>query len=133
VGDVAYRLHLPEGGKLHDVFQVGLLKQFNGEPPAVVVALPPICHGWACLEPVTVTKSRFAQGKHELLVNWKGMAIADASWLDLEEFRRLCCLPTRGQADCLEGERCHMGHEVRMTPQEHREGRSGNRSDAGYE
>jgi hypothetical protein len=41
------------------------------------------------LEPVAVTKSRFAQGKHELLVNWKGMAIADVSWLDLEEFRRL--------------------------------------------
>jgi hypothetical protein len=78
VGDMAYRLHLPEGVQLHDVFHVGLLKQFNGEPPAAMVGLPPIRHGRVCLKPADVTKSRFARGRHELLVNWKGKVVADA-------------------------------------------------------
>ena len=45
VNVVAYRLKLPEGTRIHDVFHVGVLKPFRGTPPSDIPALPPLCHG----------------------------------------------------------------------------------------
>jgi hypothetical protein len=56
IGEVAYKLKLPEEGCLHDVFHVSLLKKFNGTPPTAPSPLPPIHHGRACLEPEVVLK-----------------------------------------------------------------------------
>jgi hypothetical protein len=89
VNEVAYRLELPLGAKLHNVFHVVLLKKFHGDVPTASGWLPPIRHGRACLEPATVTKSRLAHGNVELLVNWKGRANADASWMVATEFQHL--------------------------------------------
>jgi hypothetical protein len=86
---LAYRLQLPARAKLHDVFHVGMLKRYRGDPPATPVPLPPIRHGRACLEPEMVFKSRLVRERHELLVQWKGQAAADASWMALDEFRSL--------------------------------------------
>jgi hypothetical protein len=85
IGNVAYRLQLPAGSKLHDVFHVGLLKQFKGEPPA----LPTIRHGQACAEPKQVCRGRLACGRREVLVQWKGQPAMEATWVDLEKFRKL--------------------------------------------
>jgi hypothetical protein len=69
VSDVAYRLELPVGAKLHDAFHVGLLKKYYGEVPAGPGVLLVIHHGHACLELTQVSKSRLARGRHELLVH----------------------------------------------------------------
>jgi hypothetical protein len=42
INDVAVRLELPQGARLHDVFHVGVLKKFIGAPPASPPALPTI-------------------------------------------------------------------------------------------
>jgi len=86
IGDVAYRLQLPAGARIHDVFHVGLLKKFHGEPPAQTPGLPPIQHGRVLVQPDSVLKGRFARGRQELLVRWKGAPPAESSWVALEDF-----------------------------------------------
>jgi hypothetical protein len=89
VGDVAYRLQLPAGTRLHDVFHVGLLKRFRGEPPLEPLVLPPVKNGRACAQPEAVIRARLARGRQELLVQWRGQLAAEATWMDRQEFQHL--------------------------------------------
>jgi hypothetical protein len=57
VGEVAYKLKLPESARLHDMFHVGMLKKFHGTPPVGLGQLPPVKNGRACIEFEAVTKS----------------------------------------------------------------------------
>jgi hypothetical protein len=50
--------------------------------------LPPIRHGRVCLEPAQAIKCRLARGRQEILVRWNNQDAAEASWIDLEEFRK---------------------------------------------
>ena len=92
VGDMAYRLQLPLGTRLHNVFHVGLLKPFQGTPPETTPVLPPIHHGRVCLVPERVLKGRQVRGLQEVLVQWQGHQAAEASWMPLDEFR--CVYPS---------------------------------------
>ena len=109
IGSVAYRLQLPAGARLHDVFHVGLLKPFVGDPPEQIKPLPPIHHGRACIEPDKVLRGRLARGTYELLVQWKGLDASAASWVPLSEFR--CLYP----AFQLEDELLLQGGEMSCT------------------
>jgi hypothetical protein len=65
---MAYRLQLPAGTRLHDVFHVSLLKRFKGEPLVEPPVLPPIKNGRACVQPEAVIRARLVKGRQELLV-----------------------------------------------------------------
>jgi len=88
IGDVAYRLSLPPGACLHDVFHVGLLKPFHGTPPGAPPPLPPVQNGRACSQPARVLRGRLARGRYEVLVQWLDQDPASSSWVSLEDFRR---------------------------------------------
>jgi len=62
INDVAVRLELPPGARLHDVFHVGVLKKFVGTPPATPPELPAIHHGAVIPEPLRVERARLARG-----------------------------------------------------------------------
>jgi hypothetical protein len=87
-GDVAYKLELPAGAKLHSVFHVGLLKPYHGTTPTRPGVLPPTRHGRAIPQSTEVIKGRLARSVHELLVRWTGQAAADATWVELGTFKR---------------------------------------------
>lgn len=87
-GDVAYKLELLAGARLHDVFHVVLLKPFHGVPPSQPATLPELLHGRVVVQPAKAIKGRLARGRQELLVHWENVPAAEASWVDLKEFRQ---------------------------------------------
>ena len=89
IGDVAYRLDLPPGARLHNAFHVGLLKPFQGTPPAASLVLPLVQNGRVCPQPAKVLKGRLAHGSYEVLVQWLDQDATAAAWISLEDFKRL--------------------------------------------
>jgi hypothetical protein len=87
VNDVAVRLALPPGARIHDVFHVGTLRKFSGTPPASPPALPPIHNGVVTPAPDRVERARLARGVRQLLVHWRGEPPESATWEDLDSFR----------------------------------------------
>ena len=86
IGSVSYKLELPEGSRLHDVFHVSLLKKFHGEVPAEAPPLPAIKDGRVIPSPVKVLRSSVRRGVQHLLVQWAGSSEMDATWEPLADF-----------------------------------------------
>jgi hypothetical protein len=95
IGAVVYKLDLPEGARMHNVFHVSLLKKKWG--PVVdqtVITLPPVLADAALLpEPELILDRRVIQkGKYrpktKVLVQWKGALPEDASWENLWRFAK---------------------------------------------
>ncbi|XP_074377329.1 uncharacterized protein LOC141718850 [Apium graveolens] len=93
IGPVAYKLELPAGSRIHDVFHVSLLKEYKGPPPEVVTNLPPVVDGKSLPTPHTVIRSKFNRGQRELLVHWTGCSSEDATWEPFEHFQAAYPLP----------------------------------------
>lgn len=83
---MAYRLKLPEGARIHDVFHVSLLKpfvaggsvEFEGELPSDILGTRPI------LRPIKVLDRRVTlQGDiavDQVLVEWAGASQSQPTW-----------------------------------------------------
>lgn len=87
VEEVAYRLDLPQGSRIHQVFHVSLLKPCIGDAAATQVPMPPFDdEGLLTPEPVAILDTRWiSKGSkcvEQLLVQWKGMNAEDATWED---------------------------------------------------
>jgi hypothetical protein len=86
INDIVVHLELPPQARLHDVFHVGLLKKFHGDPPAAPPPLPPTHHGAATPELERTVCCRVTRGVQQVLVHWKGQSAASATWEDVESF-----------------------------------------------
>lgn len=94
VGKVAYRIELPPGSLIHDVFHVSLLRKREGPvlepiPPPVnePVQLQVAPQPEGILEERVVQKGKY-RPKTEILVKWVGQSREDATWEDKWRFFR---------------------------------------------
>jgi hypothetical protein len=84
VGSVSYRVQLSAHVKIHNVFHVGFLKKFEGTSPSTTPPLPSIVHCHVVPVPERVMRAR---PTWDLLVQWQGHTIADASCQELAQFK----------------------------------------------
>jgi len=87
IGAVAYKLELPAGARIHDVFHVGVLKPFRGTPPANTPHLPPLQDGRLLPQPKRVLRASLRRGAWHVLVQWAGMSSGEATWEPVDSFR----------------------------------------------
>ena len=87
MGDVAYRLRLLDGARIHDIFHVGVLKPFHGTPPATTPALPPLQHGRPLQSPEKVLRSQLRCGMWYIHIQWTGLPAVGATWEPVDAFR----------------------------------------------
>eukprot|EP00253_Pinus_taeda_P004343 PITA_04343 len=85
VGDVAYKLELPPGSRIHNLFHVSCLKRVLGQQITTVMELPPLAEeGHLILEPEAILETRERKLRSriiiEYLVRWKNLLDEDATW-----------------------------------------------------
>jgi hypothetical protein len=88
IGTMAYRLQLPEGARIHDVFHVGLLKPYRGAPPVATPPLPPTAEGRLLPSPAKVLRAQLRCDVWHLLVQWEGLSEEEATWEPREAFQQ---------------------------------------------
>lgn len=89
-GEVAYRLALPEGTRIHPVFHVSLLKPWVGEGEPDMGTLPPLRNNEALkLQPAMILEVRWRNKGDkkvaDILVQWEGFNAADATWEEYDQ------------------------------------------------
>lgn len=87
VGNVSYKLHLPEGADIHPVFHVSQLKKHIGHRAVPLPHVPLVTPaGYVKTYPVAVLDRRIIQRNKQpigqCLVQWESLAPDDATWED---------------------------------------------------
>ena len=88
INDVAYRLKLPKGWRIHNVFHVSLLEPFvpNTIPGRKVPPPPPVVvEGDVEYEVEEIVDSRLFRKKIQYLAKWAGYGPEENTWLKLAE------------------------------------------------
>ena len=89
IGAVAYKLKLPEGSKIHNVFHVLQLKVVLGTHQQAQFIESPALIEEEVLFPEHIVEVRYnSTGGREFLVKWMGQAAAGNSWMLSREFVR---------------------------------------------
>ncbi|KAK9230741.1 hypothetical protein WN944_023713 [Citrus x changshan-huyou] len=111
IGHVAYKLALPAGSQINNVFHVSLLKKFVGHVPHAVMELPPVSKDTSTILPqpeCVLDKHIIRKGayrpKTEILVKWAGAPREDATWEDQRRFLKSYPKFILADKDCLRGE-----------------------------
>jgi hypothetical protein len=112
INEVAVRLELPSRARIHNVFHVGLLKKYQGPPPAAPPPLPLLHHGAISPEPERAVRYRLARGVHQVLIQWMGSSAASATWEDVASFRAKYPQFQLEDELALDGGRCHVQTSV---------------------
>ena len=92
IGQVEYQLELLVTTKIHDVFYVSVLKLYNGEEAATLLAIPQqVVHRHPILEPYRVLQSRVISkdgvAGMQVLIQWHNLSITEAIWEDVDSFK----------------------------------------------
>lgn len=86
IGKGSYKLRLPEGTQIHDVFHVSLLKAHKGTRPDNNPSLPPILQGRVVpAKPIRLLRARTRGGTRQVLAKWTEDVEDDATWEDTEK------------------------------------------------
>ncbi|KAJ8759120.1 hypothetical protein K2173_004127 [Erythroxylum novogranatense] len=94
IGTVAYKLLLPKGARIHNVFHVSLLRKHLGDRPPPLASLPPITEDSIVLPtPERILDKRdIKKGRYrpytDILVKWVGTPDSDSTWENLRHFSR---------------------------------------------
>ncbi|KAH9734507.1 hypothetical protein KPL71_017399 [Citrus sinensis] len=93
VGNVAYKLQLPAGSRIHPVFRVSLLKKVIGNLPQSTSDLPSIDdEGVLILKPDYIVDARWlkrgSKFVEQSLVRWKRLPREEATWEDTDVIKQ---------------------------------------------
>ncbi|KAL5857242.1 hypothetical protein ACOSQ3_004700 [Xanthoceras sorbifolium] len=95
VGHVTYRLALPPGSLIHDVFYVSLLKKHHGSLPKIELQTPPnptinqvLSQPEAVLDRRLIRKGNY-RSKPKFLIKWKHALVEDSTREDQRRFSRM--------------------------------------------
>jgi len=86
IGPVVYQLALPPKAKIHNVFHVSVLKKWVGVGIPVQDDLPLLSQD-SRLTPQAILDQRVQKGSTEVLVHWKELSPADATWEPLADLQ----------------------------------------------
>jgi len=92
IGQVAYRLQLPPGSKIHPVFHCSMLRPHHGPFELQTSSLPPeAIHNQPLLKPLAILGSRMDSSTspptRSVLVQWAGLPPKDSTWENWEDAR----------------------------------------------